>query len=855
MNRILSTLWFLVAVVVTVWGVPADPRPFRLQLHDGTEVMVRTVGDESFHYIVTLDGTPVVKTAQGYELQPQKKQELRDTYLRRAKERNMPLLKEMSHRLAKLRRPANGHKKELERPDESKFKGKKDVLVLLVEFPNCKFSEKNKDLWYRQLNEVGYTGNGCTGSVHDYFYDNSCGQFDLHFDVVGPVMMNQEYQYYGQNDSMGNDELMHLMVQEACGKVNVDWMKYDNDFDGVVDPICLVYAGFPESSYSSTHPEYIWPQRGTMEWYPDGNYMIRDYSITSELLEDGLFSDKIAAIGTFCHEFTHTFGLHDLYDVDYAEYGLAYGMGDWDIMASGSYNGKDRNGGCPAGFSAFERWYLGWMDFDVLENSSKVSLPPIGKDNDPHALAIYKDSNKDEFVLLENRQNTKWYKYVNEFTNIHGLLAYRVNISDEVIEACWNKNSINRSNEYQEIAIIPANNYFGQISSDNTKYLVDKNILQGHLFPYGSLYLDATSHAEHHGKWLEPDQNENYDFWWSIDGISELSNGNVSFTFASNRKKEGERFDNDGYHLPQDLSELRYWVDEDTVAHTISPKKNFKFDAQKLDMGMHTLYCQILNKDGYPSEIYRKTFYKLPDTSGQIYDYWFDNDKISKSMTTDDKTLLLDAKRLSPGFHTLYIRQRNNTYDSDVTVAMFYRSPDNGDLLRVVTMVDGEFANLSWVPSDGTATPFRVYAGGLETGFHLAQFVVLNDEGGVTDVKESYFYKLPSTNRQHHYNLIYSIDGDEEKTASIVDNAEELVFYIDVKELKAGDHTLAYKLMDSDGYLFDEGESTFEIIADGVTEIVLDDDSNLPAYDLSGRPVRNGAKGIRIVGGKKILKK
>ena len=59
--------------------------------------------------------------------------------------------------------------------------------MILVEFEDRRFSIENPQMEFdRLLNEDGYSDNDATGSAHDYYFQNSNGQFDPHFDVVGP---------------------------------------------------------------------------------------------------------------------------------------------------------------------------------------------------------------------------------------------------------------------------------------------------------------------------------------------------------------------------------------------------------------------------------------------------------------------------------------------------------------------------------------------------------------------------------------------------------------------------------------------------------------------------------------------
>ena len=80
---------------------------------------------------------------------------------------------------------------------------------------------------------------------------------------------------------------------------------------------------------------------------------INTYGCASEL--SGKSGSDLDGIGTACHEFTHCLGLPDMYDTQGDNYGMAY----WDVMCAGSYNDNSHT---PAGYTAYERWFSGWME-------------------------------------------------------------------------------------------------------------------------------------------------------------------------------------------------------------------------------------------------------------------------------------------------------------------------------------------------------------------------------------------------------------------------------------------------------------------------------------------------------------
>ena len=95
-----------------------------------------------------------------------------------------------------------------------KITGEKRGLIILMEFQDVKFNNKNKngktfdvhDLWNDIANKENLKNvNGVlvNGSIGDYFRQQSYGQFNLVFDVCGPYTAKNKYAYYGRNKDLG----------------------------------------------------------------------------------------------------------------------------------------------------------------------------------------------------------------------------------------------------------------------------------------------------------------------------------------------------------------------------------------------------------------------------------------------------------------------------------------------------------------------------------------------------------------------------------------------------------------------------------------------------------------------------
>ncbi|MBQ0119299.1 MAG: M6 family metalloprotease domain-containing protein [Bacteroidales bacterium] len=316
-------------------------------------------------------------------------------------------------------------------------------IVILVNFTDVKFLNSDPNTQFSNLlNEKGYSANGATGSARDYFLACSNGIFRPTFDVYGPYTLEKDQAYYGANTSSGsiNTERMQTLLKEACElavKDHVDFTKYDENNDGVVDNIFVYYAGYNEADGGGENT--IWPHRFAVQDRPTyGGKKVYDYACTSELkTTQGRQSGQMCGIGTFCHEFSHVLGLPDMYHTTDSK---VYTVGSWDIMASGNYNNDGRT---PISYSAFERFMLGWLMPEQITQLGDYSLNPLSEQKAYLVAQGKHNLNKDnpspsEFWMLENRQYTGW-DVPNGKMPGHGLIISHISYN----KSRWQGNTYN----------------------------------------------------------------------------------------------------------------------------------------------------------------------------------------------------------------------------------------------------------------------------------------------------------------------------------------------------------------------------------------------------------------------------
>ena len=461
--------------VWTVLAVPVKKYWRTVTQSDGTQLKLMLIGDESLHYYVTEDDVPVIQQGNSYYYA---------SVVGFAVSSTGVLAHDLKERTAyESHYIANPETLESTRAYTGRYQsgkqlryhsmaqrqlantGKRKGLVILANFADKSFVRKEaaKEQYDSIMNMIGYDKNGAHGSVRDYFLAQSNNQFDLSFDVVGPVTLSKNYAYYGGNDPQGNDSNAVAMIVEACclADPQVNFADYDWDDDKEVEQVYVLYAGYGENAGSGSLAiaRTVWPHKYAISG--DGQSLELDgvtvdtYACSNEL--SGTSGTTIMGIGTVCHEFTHCLGLPDMYDTRRSGNS---GTGDWDLMCSGSYNDAHNTGWCPAGYTAYEKNYCGWLDYVELSTSEKTvtDMKPLSENGD--AYVLYNDAYKDEYYILENRARTGWDEYLPG----EGLLIYHVDYDKDL----WKYNVVNSTgtfrfgyfrvirNDHERMALVPA---------------------------------------------------------------------------------------------------------------------------------------------------------------------------------------------------------------------------------------------------------------------------------------------------------------------------------------------------------------------------------------------------------------
>jgi len=493
MNRIATTIILLLSLCISSFPVPAKRGVFKtLTLADGTCVTAELHGDEHLHYWISAEGQCFAKV------------EGKDYYANISKE-------ELTRRsqMVRLKTDSLRQTKRKALQKSTAVAGARRGLVVLVQFADVSFApEHNKNFYESVCNGENFSSaDGFVGSVRDYFHDQSDGRLDYSFDVVGPVTLSAGYSFYGANDASSTQTNMKQFLREMLNAIKdqVDFSLYDNDDDGVVDQIYFLYAGQGEAD--SDDENTIWPhayyiKSGYGMEFSQNGVTLDTYACSNEMQGR---NDKVAGIGTICHEFAHCLGLPDMYDTSTTH---NYGTDHWDLMAYGSYLGEQFR---PCGFTAYEREFCGWRDYELLSADCTISdalpLSEGGK-----AYIITNEAHPDEYFILEPRRTSGWDASLPS----SGLLIYHVDYDANA----WLVNMVNTDSEHQHCAIIAADDDYNWDTRATDAY----PYLENSEFSDKSVPIAKFYHANAEGS-CKVDR--------SVYGISKNADEYVSFSFMN----------------------------------------------------------------------------------------------------------------------------------------------------------------------------------------------------------------------------------------------------------------------------------------------------------------------------------
>ena len=562
--KVLST-FFCLCIAVQIQASRAFHVSKSITQRDGTTLTIVLQGDENFSYYSTLDNIPVFQKGQTFyygRINANGKLEAgtqiaHDASLRSTEEKTavLEIQTQFRRQMSTLASSQAIISLNQEKGNLTPI-GTLHIPVILVQYADLKFVSATDGLGFvddvsffqKHFNAENYTGEG-SGSVRDYFIAQSDSQFLPVFDIIGPVTLSKNMSYYGA-DAGGRDANFYAMVHEALDsaiKVGADFTPYFMTATKTVPTVAIIYAGYGQQA--STVTDAIWSKDISSLYYTSGGILFKGVCCTNEIAK--YYSTSPVApdgIGTFCHEFSHELGLHDLYNTN----GLSgiFGMDYWDLMDYGQFWDSGKR---PVGYSAYEREYMNWLTIDTLQKVKQfVTLCPLNSSSKHKAYRILnqKDVSGNEYYILENRQKSPWYNNYSGF----GMLVTHVDYD----ASSWTNNTINNVAKHQRMTIIPADNVLTQHQNISGNYdyyegdpfpgLKDVTTLSDYTMPSDTAYTGQ--HMNVLLTEIQTDADNNITFCYMANGklamplnITEKGISTDSFTVHWDAVEQAERYE------------------------------------------------------------------------------------------------------------------------------------------------------------------------------------------------------------------------------------------------------------------------------------------------------------------------
>lgn len=318
-----------------------------------------------------------------------------------------------------------------------------------------RYSDSNPRYSREQFQQKLFDGPNPTGTIADYYSEISYQQ--LHFTGY----CTNWYQVPGTMASyVGNDNGLSanggprftLDLIKAADST-LDFSKYIQYYDNQGNPrigfVAVVHTGAGAEAGAQNIWSHRWNFRMLTNGQPyrtndidsvSGKYVLidGDYAIQPELKGNNNQIGDLIEIGVFTHEFGHIFGLPDLYDTDNSSEGL----GNWCLMAGGSWGGNGNTPETPVHMSVWCKKQLGWINVvDIGGYNPDLFFPDA--EHSPIAFRIWRMGPiNQEYFLIENRQKIGFDKNLY----IGGLLIFHVDDSK----------SNNRDENHYKVGLVQA---------------------------------------------------------------------------------------------------------------------------------------------------------------------------------------------------------------------------------------------------------------------------------------------------------------------------------------------------------------------------------------------------------------
>ena len=391
-----------------LYGVVASPHIHKLVQPDGSVINAKQWGDEWLHGWETSEGYTIVKDNTGFWVYADRDStgRLIPTGMKGNRPPLLGLQKSL-HPSGEMAQKAITKRKRVYAKVVPST-GTANIPVILINFNDTATTNTPADFESLLFGNNPAIATG-PGSMKNYYEEVSYEAFSVSSGPSGVSGWHtgaNGHDYYGNEDAQTAELVREAVL--AADAAGFDFSQYDSDGDGKVDVVGIVHQGRgEEESGVSTD---IWSHRLSLSSAGVGTVsvdgvIVDDYVIMPERYG----TTSISTIGVFAHEFGHSLGLPDLYDTDDS----SEGIGNWGLMGGGSWNQTTNSGDTPAHFTAWSKYFLGWVTPTQVQGFLENEQIDQAATNQDVYMLLYNpgevnwafgSSGTGEYFLVENRQ-------------------------------------------------------------------------------------------------------------------------------------------------------------------------------------------------------------------------------------------------------------------------------------------------------------------------------------------------------------------------------------------------------------------------------------------------------------------
>lgn len=319
----------------------------------------------------------------------------------------------------------------IDRPPQ-KLKGVIKTIVLLVDFEDRPHAEFREPSFYEQM-LFGTIDIFPTGSMAEYYRrisnynpDGSNG-IDIQGKVYGWYRLPKTSDYYTNSNSgmshypRNSQGMAEDAVKEAL-KQGVDFSGYDILNEGAITALFIVHSG--RGAEESGSRSDIW----SLKWLIPNEIKVAEDIVAKTFLT----VPENCQMGVCAHEWGHLAARWaDFYDTGGDKNSKSNGLGNYCLMASGSWNNGGITPGLPNGMlRMFHEWI---KPLEITETTKDIVLKPASEKG---SIVLIKNPSRmpkpQQYVFVEYRRRSKQDTFLPD----EGIAVYTVdesidNVNDE----------------------------------------------------------------------------------------------------------------------------------------------------------------------------------------------------------------------------------------------------------------------------------------------------------------------------------------------------------------------------------------------------------------------------------------